>query len=161
MAFDTFIKVEGIEGESSDARHVGWIEAFNFKIALGQKASATASSAGGATAERADFQPLYFTMPMDRSSPKLAQACADGTHIDEVLVEVCRAGGDRVAFMTYRLRNCIIKKVFTIGDGNFPMESVTIDYGRIQWAYTRQNRSGGGSSGQVATGWNREKNCRL
>ena len=55
----------------------------------------------------------------------------------------------------------MITRISTIGDGHFPMESVNIDYGRIYWGYTQQNRSGGGALGQVATGWSREKNCRL
>ncbi len=161
MASDIFIRIDGIEGESTDEQHPGWIEVFNYKLALRQRISSTASSAGGATAERADFKPFHFKRPIDKASPKLAIACADGTHIDQVLVEVCRAGGERLKYMTYRMRNCIIKKTLTVGGGDFPVESVDIDYGQIEWAYTQQNRSGGGALGQVATGWNREKNCKL
>jgi len=98
---------------------------------------------------------------MDKASPKLAIACADGTHIDDILVEVCRAGGQRLKYMTYRLRNCIIKKMMTVGGGDFPVESVDIDYGQIEWSYTQQNRCGGGALGQVAAGWNREKNRKM
>lgn len=161
MAFDTFIRIDGIEGESTDSQHKGWIEAFNYKLAVKQRISNTASSAGGAAAERADFEPFNFTIPMDKASPKLALACAAGAHIDEIRVEVCRAGGDRVTYMTYRLCNCIIKRISTIGGGRFPVESVSIDFGRIHWRYTQQKRSGGGALGQVAAGWSREKNCRL
>lgn len=161
MGADIFIRIEGIEGESTDERHPGWIEVLNFGLGVKQKVSRAAGSTGGATAERADFKPLRFTRPVDMASPKMAVACADGTHIDEIRVEVCRAAGDRFRYMTFRLRNCIIKKLITIGGGDFPMESVDIDYGQIEWAYTRQNRRGGGAFGQVAAGWNREKNCRL
>lgn len=161
MAFDTFVRIDGIEAESTDGQHRGWIEAFNFKVAVKQRISTTASSAGGATAGRADFEPLNFTMLTDKASPKLYLACAAGTHIDEIVVEACRAGGDRVPFMNIRLQNCIIKRIFTIGDGRYPVESVSIDYGRIFWVYLQQSRTHGGPVGQVAAGWSREKNCRL
>lgn len=55
MAFDAFIEIDGIEGESTDDKHAGWIEMNNFSTGLQQKSSTTASSVGGASAERADF----------------------------------------------------------------------------------------------------------
>ena len=30
MSFDTFVKIDGIEGESTDSKHSGWIEAIAF-----------------------------------------------------------------------------------------------------------------------------------
>lgn len=161
MAVDIFVRINGIEAESTDERHPGWMEVLDFRLGVKQKISATPSSAGGATAGRAEFAPLKFIRLVDKASPKLSLACADGTHIDEIVMELCRAGGDRMTYMTCRLGNCIIKKVSIFGDGIFPMEMVETDYGRIQWAYTQQNRSGGGPCGQIAAGWNREKNCRM
>ena len=90
MAFDTFIKIEGIEGESTDDRHQGWIEVLHYQMGLSQKVSTTASSAGGGSTERATFQDFSFTKLLDKATPKLALACAAGTHIDKIVVEVCR-----------------------------------------------------------------------
>lgn len=56
MAFDAFIKIDGIDGESTDEKHTNWIEALDFGTGVRQKVSRTASSAGGASAERADFR---------------------------------------------------------------------------------------------------------
>ena len=96
MASDIFIRIDGIEGESTDEQHPGWIEVFNFALGVKQNVSSTPGTAGGAATERSDFRPLNFKRPLDKASPKLAMACAGGTHIDEILVEVCRAGGRRV-----------------------------------------------------------------
>ena len=52
MAFDAFLKIDGIPGESGDEKHKDWIEILSFAHGLEQPAQATASSAGGATAER-------------------------------------------------------------------------------------------------------------
>ncbi|MEJ2157465.1 MAG: type VI secretion system tube protein Hcp [Desulfobacteraceae bacterium] len=94
MAFDTFVKIDGIEAESSDSQHSGWIEAIDFSIGASQHVSMTASSAGGATAERADIKPFTFTKQVDSSSPKLFQACAAGTHFNKITIALYRAGGD-------------------------------------------------------------------
>ena len=163
MAFDAFIKIDGIEGESTDDKHAGWIEVTSYNSGLSQTVSSTASSAGGASAERADFQDFSFTKQIDKASPKLALACADGTHINTITVELCRSGTDKVKFMEYKMTNCIISGVSTNGNGggDFPSENVTIDFGKMEWSYTQQKRKGGGASGNVAAGWDLEKNCKV
>jgi type VI protein secretion system component Hcp len=46
------------------------------------------------------------------------------------------------------------------GEDAFPLETISINYGTIQWVYTLQKRAGGVAAGNIATGWNREKNSR-
>lgn len=163
--FDAFVKIDGIEGEGTDEKHQGWIELVRFGIGVKQTISSTASSAGGASAERADFSDFILRKYLDKSSPKLALACAAGTHIDQIVVELCRSGGDKLTFMTYTMKDCLISRVRTTSGsdtaGNFPAETVKINYGKIEWAYTQQKRAGGGAAGQVAAGWDLEKNCKL
>jgi type VI secretion system secreted protein Hcp len=162
MAFDTFIKIDGIEGESTDDKHAGWIEVVSYTSGVNQKASATASSVGGGSSERADFDDFAFVKQLDKASPKLALACADGTHINTIIVEVCRAGTEKVKYMEYKMSNCIISSVQNAGGGgDFPSESVTINFGKIEWAYTVQKRQGGGAAGNVAGGWDLQKNCKV
>jgi type VI secretion system secreted protein Hcp len=71
-----------------------WIEAIQFNNGVSQMVSTTASSAGGASAERADVRPFTFLKQVDSSSPKLFQACAAGTHFDKITIAIYRAGGD-------------------------------------------------------------------
>lgn len=165
MAFDAFFKVDGIEGESTDANHKGWIELIRYGMGVKQTVSTTAGSAGGAGAERADFSDFVIRKLIDKSSPKLALACADGTHIDQIIVELCRAGTDKIPFMTYTLRNCLIRKLITTNGNdtaaNFPAETVKINYGKIEWRYAQQNRNCGVVTGNVASGWDLQRNCKM
>ena len=163
MAFDAFIKIDGIDGESMDGKHQGWIELVSYGCGLTQAISTTASSAGGASAERANFSDFSFTKELDLASPLLAQACADGTHINEIAVEICRAGTEKIKFMEYKLSNCLISSVITngTGEGNLPTESVTVNFGKINWAYTQQKREGGGAAGNSAAGWDLQQNCKM
>ncbi len=161
MAFDCFVKIDRIEGESTDDKHQEWIEVFRFYTEVSQKVSSTASSAGGASAERTDFEDFVFIKEADKSSPKLALACANGTHIDNIVFELCRAGSDKIKFMEYKLTNCIISEYTTAAGGGIPMETVHINFGKIEWCYTQQKRAGGGAAGQVAAGWDLQKNCKV
>jgi type VI secretion system secreted protein Hcp len=161
MAFDAFIKIDGIEGESTDGKHQDWIEVLFHDFGISQKVSRTASSAGGASSERASFQDFNFIKLLDKASPQLALACADGTHINEIVIELCRAGTEKIKFMEYRMGNCIISKFVAESGGDFPFEKVGINYGKIGWSYVQQRREGGGAAGNVAAGWDLQKNCKV
>ncbi len=110
-----------------------------------------------------NFQVFEFEKLLDKASPKLALACAAGTHIDKITVDLCRAGGDKVKYMAFVMSNCMISGYTVIGDGQdaFPLESIGIDYGKIEWRYIVQRRAGGGAAGQIAAGWDLEKNSKV
>jgi hypothetical protein len=75
MAFDAFIEIGKIEGESTDSRHAGWIEILDCNMGILQSVSKPASTAGGAASGRAEFSDFRFTKLLDKSSPELALAC--------------------------------------------------------------------------------------
>ncbi len=155
MAFDAFLKIEGIPGESTDAKHKDWIEITHFSQSMSQPASATASSAGGATAERVDFGTFDIQHLLDKASPKIYEACASGKHIKEVILEICRAGGDQVKYLEVKLEQVLVSAIEsggTAGEG-FPTETVKFSYGKIKWTYSQQKRADGTGGGNVNAGW--------
>lgn len=165
MAFDAFLNVDGIPGESTDDAHADWIEVLSYSTGVSQTASGSASSGGGASSERADFQDFSIVKALDKASPKLSVACADGTHISEVVLELCRAGGDKVKYMEYKLSDCIVSSHrpggSSQGGETLPLEEVSFNYGKIEWTYTQQQRTDGSGGGNVAGGWDLEKNVKV
>lgn len=161
MAFDAFIKIGDIEGESTDDKHAGWIEITDYSMDITQTISTTASSSGGASAERADFTDFSITKQLDKATPKLALACADGTHFGKIVVELCRAGTDKLKFVEFILTNCILSSISMAAGKEFPEETISINYGKIEWGYVQQKRQGGYASGNVVAGWDQEKNCKV
>lgn len=156
MAFDAFLKIDGIPGESGDDAHKDWIEIQSFAHKLEQPAQATASSAGGATAERVNHGMYEITHFLDKASPKIYDACCTGKHIKEVIIELCRAGGDKQKYMEIKMEQVLISKVEPQGSANdagFPGEKVSFSYGKIKWTYTQQKRTDGTGGGNVSAGW--------
>ena len=165
MAFDAFLKIEGIPGESTDDKHKEWIKVLSYNFSVTQRPSGSASTAGGASAERATFSDFSVVKTLDKASPKLFEACATGRHIPTVTLELCRAGGDKLKYMEYKLSNVIISMNRPGGTSQagepLPQEEIAFNYGKIELAYTQQNRADGSGGGQVASGWNLETNKKV
>jgi type VI secretion system secreted protein Hcp len=157
MAYDTFLKIDGIPGESTDDKHKDWIEILSFSHGISQPAHATASSAGGGTAERVDHADFEIVKHMDKASPKIYEFCCTGKHIKSVLIEMCRAGGDKVRYMEVKLEEVIVSSVRPGGSSQsasgFPTEAVSFNYGKVKWTYTQQKRADGSGGGNVTGGW--------
>lgn len=162
MAFDSFVKISDIPGESTDDAHKDWCELLAFSGGLHQPHSSTASSAGGGAAERCEHSPFFIDMSVDKAYPKLAQACAAGTHIAEVLVECCRAGGDKVKYLEIKLEDAVVTNVdisaSSHSEGSVPIVRAGFVFGKITWTYTQQKRKDGSPGGNVAAGWDLEAN---
>lgn len=165
MAFDAFLKIEGIPGESTDDKHKEWIEILSYNFSVMQRPSGSASTSGGASSERANFSDFNIVKALDKASPKLFEACATGRHIPTVTLELCRAGGDKLKYMEYKLSNVIISMNRPGGtshaDETLPLEEISFNYGKIELAYTHQNRADGSGGGQIAAGWNLESNKKV
>jgi type VI secretion system secreted protein Hcp len=160
--FDVFLKIDGIPGESTDDKHKDWIEILSFHHGVTQPASATRSSAGGASAERCDHEDFSINKLLDKATPLLLQHCCAGKHIKEVDIEYCRAGGDKTLYMKIVMEEVIISAVAPSGSSKgeygFPTEDVRFNYGRIKWTYTQQKRADGQGGGNVVGGWDLTKN---
>jgi type VI secretion system secreted protein Hcp len=73
MAADFYLQLDGIKGESTDSKHAGWIECKSINWDIQQPKSATASTGGGHTAERAELSEISISKLVDLSSPMLAR----------------------------------------------------------------------------------------
>ena len=158
MSLDAFIKFEGISGESLDDKHKTWIEILGYNFGTHQSASATASSAGGASSGRTTVTTFNFNKFLDAASCKLMEASCSGQHFAKVTIALHRAGGDKLKYYEIVLEEVIISDYSQSASDGVPRETVQLDYGRIKTHYTQQRRSDGSGGGNVAGGWDRIKN---
>jgi type VI secretion system secreted protein Hcp len=159
MSVDIFLKLEGIDGESTDDKHKKWIEVLSFSTGVSQPVSG-ASATGGRTGGRADFQDLSVVKTVDNASPDLHIKCAKGEHIKKIELECCLATGNKHTFLKYTLENCIVTSIQPGGSSGTdvkPTESVSFAYGKIKWQYTPIDHTGKPGSATDRT-WSLEKN---
>lgn len=162
MAFDAFIKLTGIDGESTDSKHAKWIEISSFSWGVSQPAVGSRSAGAAAGSQRANFQDLSIVKRLDRASPKLALHCANGKKIPEVTLELCRATGDKQKYMEYKLSDVIVSSLQPSGAsggmGEVPEEEVSFNYGKIEWKYTATDPKTGKAAGDVSAQWSLVEN---
>jgi type VI secretion system secreted protein Hcp len=155
MAIDVYLQIDGIKGESADSKHSGWIECTSVHWDMTQPRSATASTGGGHTAERAELADITFQKSADLSSPILMQTCVMGKTLPKAKFEFMRADGqgERIKYFEIELENVLIGKVTpVVHEGNVLTETVGLKFSKVKWKYTQQ-KIGGGSGGNTAGGW--------
>jgi len=106
MAFDAFLKIVGIEGESTDKAHPKEIEIESFS--WGESNTTSAAGGGGGSAGKTVIQDIHFTMPVSKASPSLMLACATGRHLQSATLSCRKAGGNHFEFMKITLDDVIV-----------------------------------------------------
>lgn len=93
MASDVYLQIDGVNGESNDDKHKGWIEVQAVDWGVVQPTAGTMSTAGGHTIGRAAFDAIHITKAADLASPKLMELAAQGKTIPKAKLEFFRADG--------------------------------------------------------------------
>ena len=102
MAADGFLKLDGVKGESRDAKHPEEIQILDVQWNLHQQGSMGYGGGGGTG--RVDFHDVSFTKRFDLSSPILMGFCANGKHIKDGLVTIRKAGEQPLEYLKIKLR---------------------------------------------------------
>ncbi len=107
-AVDYFLKIDGIEGESTDSKHKGEIELLSFSWGAANNAQVASGSGRGG---RVTFQDFQFSKLFDKSSPAIFLKCVNGQQITTMTLTARRAGEAQFAnpdFMKIVFSNVLI-----------------------------------------------------
>lgn len=152
---DYFLKIDGIEGESTDDKHKNQIEILSYS--WGATQTGTHAGGGGGGAGKATFQDISFTTTTSKASPKLMEALAKGQHIKEATLAV-RKAGSKEDYLIIKLEDIIVTSYQQDGANNaVPTDSFSLNYAKIEFKYSPQNRDGSLGTPIVAT-WNIQEN---
>ncbi|MDY7544836.1 type VI secretion system tube protein TssD [Glaciimonas sp. Gout2] len=152
MAQDMFLKINGIDGESSDKSHKAEIEVLSWSWSVSQQSNMHAGSGGGAG--KATVDDLEFQHYIDRASPNLIQYCLSGKHIDESVLVVRKAGGNPLEYLKLTMNDVLVTRVAASGtsiDETRPKETVRLSFSRLKHEYVVQNAQGGSGGAITAT----------
>lgn len=142
MAFDAFLKLKDVKGESTDSKHKDEIPILSFSWGADQSVG---DSGGGKSSGKASIKSFRFSKKTDSSSTTLFIGCCTGKHFPDALVTVRRAGGKPVEYLTYKFSDVMVESMQwggTPGGDETPMESVILAFNKVDIRYTPMKPDG-------------------
>jgi type VI secretion system secreted protein Hcp len=159
-AVDYFLKIDGIQGESRDAKHKGEIDLESFS--WGETAvTAAPGSGGGGGAGKVHIEDLHVVMKLNKASPLLLLACATGQHFKQAILTARKAGKAQLEFLVFKFTDLLVSSYHTSGSQDVePTDQVAFNFGRIDVEYRPQSPTGSPVT-PVTAGWDVKANKKV
>lgn len=140
MSIDCHLKLDGVQGESTHAKHKDEIQLYNWSWGASNAANI---SGGGMAVGKGQAQDLHFTKKYDRASPNISKNCISGKHFKDATISMSIAGGSQEDFLVIKLKEVYITShQVTAGSGGEVTDSVSMAYADIEYAYKPQKPDG-------------------
>ena len=178
--FDAFLKLDGIKGESADAKHKGEIDIESFSWGMSQ--TGVSATGGGGGAGKVKVHDISFVKRTDASSPLLFLNCASGAHIKEATFVVRKAGGEQLEYLKIKLTDVLVSSYKPHGAQNagpgdegpeedaweaqdiespLPWEHFGLNFAKIEYSYQPQGADGKAQGGPILAGWDVKANQKV
>ena len=155
---DYFLKITGVEGESTDDKHKGEIEVESFSYGATQQG--IGHSGGGGGAGKVAMQDFHFVMKVSKASPKLFQACATGEHLKDATLVARKAGKEQQEYLKIKLTDVLVSSFQQGGSGGsnvVPVDQISFNFAKFEVEYKEQ-KSDGSLGGAVKGGYDLKAN---
>lgn len=143
-AVDYFLKIDGIEGESTDDKHKGEIDVESWNWGAFNDAHQAEGRGTGGGVGKATAKDLHCTMKASKASPKLMLACVFGEHISQAVLTCRKAGGEQQEFLKITMSNVFVKTYDVDGSADhvIPVDKISLNFGKIEYEYKAQDEKG-------------------
>jgi type VI secretion system secreted protein Hcp len=143
MAIEYFLKFGSIKGESQATKHKEEIELMSWSWGA---SNPTTIVGAGMSAGKVSLTDLNITKMIDKSSPKLLELCITGKHVDEATLTCSKQTGDKspADFLTLKFSEVYVSNHQVGGSAGEDVgtESISLTYGKINFDYKQQDKSG-------------------
>jgi type VI secretion system secreted protein Hcp len=135
----TFLKLDGVKGEATDAQHKSDIELTSFSL------GATGGEGGGSSgagARKTTFQSFKVIKKIDKASPLLFKDAATGRHYKEAEVALARKAKGKKGdadFLVFKFSDVIISSLNSGASDGKPSEAVTFKFRTVEEQFVGPN----------------------
>jgi type VI secretion system secreted protein Hcp len=130
-----FVSIQGIQGESTDDNHKGWIEVLSVNLGTNNRLLAGGSSTRSSSSGHGS---ITIVKTMDKASPVLMQKVSSGQSLGtaELNFMTTDSGGNSV-YLKFTMTDCIVTSFSPSSSGGEggPTETVTFNYKSAKWEY--------------------------
>lgn len=125
MAVDMFLKLDGIDGDSTSHKHKDEIEILSWSWGVSNTSS---SSGGGGGAGKVNVQDLSVAKEIGASSPHLMEACCSGKHFSSATLTLSQKKTQQ-DFLIIKMSDVLISSYQTgAGGGSVPTDSISFNF---------------------------------
>jgi type VI secretion system secreted protein Hcp len=184
---DFFLKLDGIQGESSDQGHAGEIDVDGWSFGVNDYDPAESRDARAASGGRDNLPvfrggeskaeifsgtamagsvrvgDLHLSKHIDAASAPLLRASTTRQKIAKAIL-TCRkaSGADGLEYLQIQLQDVMVSswQVAASADQVVPVERLVLSYARIQFTYQPQGTKGT-AEGKKHAGWDRKLNAEM
>lgn len=146
MASDMFLKIDGVPGESQDAKHKDEIDVLSWNAGVSLPVQLDMHKGQGlAPAGRCNFQDFSFTMQASKASPVLMLKCATGEHIPKAVLSARKAGTTQEDYYVHTFTDLLVTSFTTGGAGggdNTIVEHITMAFSKYEVEFKPQDAKG-------------------
>ena len=154
-----YLKFDGIDGEAQDRDHKNWSNLTSFS----QGHFVPTDAATGRARGRVVFEDIVVTKELDKASPKLAEACAQGKVFPKVDIHWTRVAADGAqTYYSYELKNVLVTSYSLGGSAQsdpVPTETLSLNFEEIKATYTEYDETGR-AKGKVEYTWKIEEGVK-
>jgi type VI secretion system secreted protein Hcp len=167
MAYDAFLKLDGVQGESQKSKHEGEIEIQSFSWGVSNPTNV--GHGGGMAAGKSTHADFSIVKVTDKSSPTLFLNCCLGKHFNKMTLAVQKSTGNNTGevYLQMDFKNVFVTSLAWSGSGgagatasDTPHETVSFSYEEVKLSYKPQGADGKLGS-QIISGWNVATNAKV
>ncbi len=140
MALNTFIKIDGIKGESQDDKHKDEIDVLSWSWGVEQSSAGRPGPGGGGGAGKVSIRDLSITKRTDIATPQLMLHCATGEHIKDASLMVEK---HPLQFLSIKMSDVLVDSVSPSDSGESSItENVALSFSKVELDCVQQKPDG-------------------
>jgi len=160
-----FVKFDGIDGESTDKAHLGWIDTLAYSDGLSQAASSTTKlvitrpgTSTGTSKGGLRFDDIEIVKGIDKASLPLRRIAAESRVINNAEIDFTRPVDGNIV-LHIELQNVRVTEIKMEFSGDEVREAVRLAFNRVNYTYTEYDSSGK-PKGEVTFSWDTQTGTR-
>ncbi len=108
------------------------------------------------------MQDFHFTMTINKASPKLLLACANGEHIADAKLTCRKAGKEQQEYLIFKFTDLLVASYQSGGSHGdmVPTDQISLNFSKIEIEYKPQ-KADGSLDGSINAGYDLKTNKQV
>lgn len=131
-----YLELDGVQGDATHEQHKKWMDIESIHWNVARNMNTSAGSAANREASEPVVSEVVLTKVSDSSSTKLFQEACSGRTGKRAVIHLVTTGNPGDTYIEYTLTNTLIANYSIDSNGDRPMETVRLNFTKMEVKYT-------------------------